>query len=385
MKIGFIINPIAGMGGSVALKGTDGLVKKAISLGAKPVAPLRAKIFLARLKGLNESLSDSLQIFAPKGIMGETALNELNFPFSVIDADVNISETNANDTKTVIEEFEKLQLDLIVFVGGDGTSVDIYTTLKQFNPIPVLGIPSGVKTYGAVFAHNPDEAVSIIESFYRNQITIDAEIMDLDENLYRKGIIDIKLVGFAKIPSFPSFFQHAKERVEATEEENEILNRIAQEVLERIHEFEANTLIIFGPGTTLSPVLSKLGIKKTILGVDCLIKSQKDQFKIIKLDASETEILDAINHAAKVKIIITPIGGLGFVFGRGNHQISPRVLHSVDPKQDIIYVATSKKLDSIKEGVFHIDTNDPTINKSFSGFVKVIIDKGESKMIKIVH
>ena len=56
IKIGFVVNPIAGMGGKVGLKGTDGVLEKALKLGAKPIA----------VKKTEETLKDFIKIHSFK-------------------------------------------------------------------------------------------------------------------------------------------------------------------------------------------------------------------------------------------------------------------------------------------------------------------------------
>ncbi|MCD6485459.1 MAG: NAD(+)/NADH kinase, partial [Candidatus Odinarchaeota archaeon] len=159
LKIGFVINPIAGMGGRVGLKGTDGVYEKALELGAEPVAPKRAREFLSRLYDVKDDIKITF-VSAPKE-MGETELKEFSFSFDIIPLQLG-ERTTAEDTKRAVKEFLAHNVDLIVFVGGDGTARDVMDAIGQDNSIPVLGVPSGVKMYSGVFAINPRVAADLI-------------------------------------------------------------------------------------------------------------------------------------------------------------------------------------------------------------------------------
>ena len=152
MKVGFIINPIAGMGGRVGLKGTDNVLEEAIRRGAKPVAEERAIEFLKNVK-INK-------FYTCSGPMGENAFSKLNdMGIKKIKTEIvyNLKNdvTTAEDTKKSAELMAKI-VDIIVFVGGDGTACDIYDAIDA--KLPILGVPAGVKMYSAVFAYTPRDA-----------------------------------------------------------------------------------------------------------------------------------------------------------------------------------------------------------------------------------
>jgi len=186
-KIGFIVNPIAGMGGKVALKGTDGMEEKAIQLGAKPVAPLRAKEFLKALHG-------KFHLYTCSSHMGENIVRECKIPAQII---YHCKETTTpKDTKNAAKIMRNL--DLLIFVGGDGTARDIIDAIDR--DIPLLGVPSGVKMYSAVFAITPHEAAMVTNRFLQGLPVVEKEVLDIDEDAFRKDILKVSLKGYALVP-----------------------------------------------------------------------------------------------------------------------------------------------------------------------------------------
>ncbi|MCD6366956.1 MAG: NAD(+)/NADH kinase, partial [Bacteroidales bacterium] len=184
-KTGLIVNPIAGMGGSVGLKGTDGKTyKKALELGAKPTTPQRIEDTLALIKK-----KDLFFITAP-GKMGEDYIKNFNFKYEVISKIGE--ETNADDTKRIVHEMVDKGIELLVFVGGDGTARDIYDVLEL--KIPVVGIPSGVKMFSPVFALSTTAAAEIINN--ETDQFIEKEVLDIDEEAFRAGKLGAKLYGY---------------------------------------------------------------------------------------------------------------------------------------------------------------------------------------------
>lgn len=383
MKIGFLINPIAGLGGTVALKGTDNLANEAIKLGAKPVSPIKAEIFLENLFSLSDSeLLTNILFLVPEDPMGSQIVSKFKFKYEIIPLNNKSKKTTAEDTKNIIKYLEKVNVDLIIFVGGDGTSIDIGTTIQKDTPI--LGIPSGVKTYGSVFSHSPEEGVSILQSFYKNKVTITAELLDLDEKLYKKGVISIALRGLASIPAYPNYFQQAKERIESTDSERMDLESIADEILDQIRANEDKLLLIIGPGSTFSPFAEKIQVSRSILGVDCVEFHDSKSFLMIKRDATENDIFNLLPKYNAIFLLLTPIGGMGYILGRGNHQISPRILRKI-PKGNILIACSQRKLSTIKDKSLRIDTIDRNFNLSMEGFIRVIIGLGEFEMVKVTH
>ncbi len=360
-KIGIIVNPIAGMGGSVGLKGTDGeIYKKAIELGAKPTTPQRIEETLSLIKR-----KDVYFMVAP-GKMGEDYIKKFDFKYEVVSKIGE--ETNATDTKRIVKEMLEKGIELLIFVGGDGTARDIYDVLEL--KTPVVGIPSGVKMFSPVFALSTTAAAEIINN--ETDQFIEKEVLDIDEEAFRAGTLGAKLYGYLKVPKNPSLLQGKKEPSNVSKPEELSKKEIAQYLLENI---ESDALYILGPGTTLATVAEKLGVQKTLLGIDAVFNGQ-----LVGSDLNEKGLLELIKKYRKTKITLTPIGGNGFIFGRASKQFTPEVLKLID-KKDMIIVATEDKISRLD--CLRVDTGDIKIDNKLQGFVKVITGYKTETIIEI--
>lgn len=367
-SIGLIVNPIAGMGGSVGLKGTDGkdTLEKALRLGAKPVAPYRAETFLLHLRHL---IGGEVDLLVGAGWMGEFESKKVGLKCTVIGQ--RKDRTTAGDTKEVAEKMLKKGISLLVFCGGDGTARDILDVIGL--SLPVLGVPSGVKMHSAAFAVNPEGAARVVSRFLLERLPLrEAEVMDVDEEAFRENRLSAKLYGYILVPHEPELIQGVKETSLPTEDELHNQAAIALYFIDKIMEPE--TVYILGPGTTTRAIAALLDERKTLLGVDLLLNR-----KIIKDDVNEADILETIK-SKRAKIVVTPIGGQGFIFGRGNQQISPRVIKSVGP-ENIIVIASKHKIRGLS--CLRVDTGDPELDQVLRGYMKVIIDYGEECLIPI--
>jgi len=374
MKLGFIVNPIAGMGGRVGLKGTDGVLKEAVARGAKPVAPKRAVEFLQRLKENMMELSMRIDILTCLGIMGEGEAKKASLPVQVLPLKIG-EETTAEDTKTAVKLMIKANVDLIVFVGGDGTAKDVFDAMREGNgEVPVLGIPSGVKMYSGIFAVSPSDAVDVVLAFAKNQAEIaEFEIVDADEASIRSDTFVVKLHGLVKGPFLPMRIQGSKQVSPETVDEKENQTAIARFMLE---EMQPEATCILGPGTTVKRIAELLGVEKTVLGVDIYKKDK------IVLDVNEKRILEEVEDWQRTWIILSPIGHQGILLGRGNQQISPEIIKRVG-KQRIIVAATKSKLQSIDGGVLRVDTGDAEVDKMLKGYIRVVTDYREWRVMPV--
>jgi predicted polyphosphate/ATP-dependent NAD kinase len=371
MKMGFIVNPIAGMGGKVGLKGTDGVLKEAIAKGAKPIAPKRAVEFLQKLK--ENMMEITIEVLTCPSIMGEKEAKAASFPVNVLPMKIG-KETSAEDTKTAVKLLITAKVNLIVFVGGDGTAKDIFDVMQGYGEVPVLGVPSGVKMYSGVFAVNPSDAVNVVLTFAGDQAEItEFEIMDADEKAIRSDTFVVKLHGFLKGPFVPMRIQGSKQISPGTVDEKENQTAIARYVIE---EMRPEATYMLGPGTTVKRIAELLGVEKTVLGVDIYKKG-----KVI-LDVDERRIFEEVEDWQNTWIILSPIGHQGILLGRGNQQISSEIIRRVG-KQHIIVAATKSKLQSIEGNVLRVDTGDAEVDNMLKGYIKVVTDYREWRLMQV--
>jgi predicted polyphosphate/ATP-dependent NAD kinase len=365
-KLGLVVNPVAGMGGRVGLKGTDGedVFKKALALGAKPVAPERAANMLKKLA----SVKSRVTLITYPREMGEDEARVAGFKPEIIGS-ITSGKTSAEDTKHAVLDMVKAGVDLIAVVGGDGTMCDVYDEIK--NAVPVLGVPAGVKVHSAAFSTSPEAAAETVMKFLWEELPLqEAEVMDVDEEAYRTGRLSAKLYGFVLTPYEPTLLQGMKVASLEVEAEVEQQKAIAKHVVELM---EPETVYFLGPGTTTRAVAEALGGENTLLGVDVA-----DNGKIIARDVNEKEILKWLNGGGVV--IVSPIGGQGFILGRGNQQFSPEVLKRVG-KENIWVLATPQKLSLTP--TLRVDTGDQNLDKEFKGYIRVTTGYRETRVVKI--
>jgi len=371
LRLGFIVNPIAGMGGKVALKGTDNILKEALARGAEPVAPKRATEFL---KKLEESKGEAaIEVVTCPSLMGKKEADEASLAVQVLPMKIGKS-TSAADTKEAMRLLIGEKVDLIVFVGGDGTARDIFDAMREQDQVSVLGVPSGVKMYSGIFAVNPSDAVEVVLAFAQNEATTaDFEIMDADEKGIRHDLFNVKLYGYLKGPFLPAHIQGSKQVSPETVDEKDNQMAIARFVVEGM---ESDATWILGPGTTVKCIADLLGVGKTLLGVDVYRKGR------VVLDLDEKGILKEVDDWENTWIILSPIGHQGILLGRGNQQISPEIIEHVG-RERILVVATKSKLQSIEGNVLRVDTGDAETDELLRGYGRVVTDYREWRLVQI--
>lgn len=357
-KVGLVINPIAGMGGKVGLKGTDdpGILEKARELGAEPVAPERAVKALAKLKGSNPEA----EIYCCSGVMGADEAAEAGFDPVVVE-EIDSEDTAASDTRKVARALLEEGVEIILFAGGDGTARNMIEAVDK--KVPLLGIPTGVKMHSALFANTPEIAGRLVGRYLRGVLPLrEAEVMDVDEEAFRYNRLETDLKGFAETPYDPRWVQAAKSPTVTSGSEEEDQKAIARWVVEQM---EDDKLYILGPGTTTRAVAEELGLSEfTLLGVDLVRDGE-----LVAADVREEEIFEELEDGP-AEIIISPIGKQGFILGRGNQQVSPRIVKKVGIDK-IQILATPNKLSETP--MLKIDTGDSELDEGFRGYKRVIM------------
>ncbi|WP_435096955.1 ATP-NAD kinase family protein [Halarchaeum sp. P4] len=353
--IGVVVNPIAGMGGRVGLKGTDEKVSEARERGAEPRAPERAVAALRALRAA--ARNEDVRLLAYGGVMGEDEAREAGFDPTVVGEPAD-EATSAADTKAAVRVFVERDVDLILFVGGDGTAVDVAETLDDLgSETPMLGVPAGVKVYSSVFAVKPRDAGRIAATFERTEAR---EVNDIDEAAYREGEVRARLRAVATVP--------VAEALQASKQlSSGSVEALAAGFAESV---EDGVTYVLGPGGTVGTIKRELGFDGSPLGVDVWRDGE-----VLVRDGSEREILAALGE--RNVVVVSPIGGQGFVLGRGNQQLSPAVVRQCD----LEVVASPSKLEGI--GVLHVDTGDEELDEELRGWVKVRTGRYERRLVKV--
>jgi len=360
--LGLIVNPVAGMGGSVGLKGTDGeMYKKALALGANPVTPGRTKEVLSNIK-------NKVTLLVAPGKMGEQHVEGTDIPYEVVEKVGR--NTSAADTKRISKAMLNKGIELLVFVGGDGTARDIFDAIGS--KIPVVAVPSVVKVFSSVFAVSARAAAEMVEAFTGGTDTIEEEVLDIDEGAFRGGRLASRLYGYLHVPNVKHLLQGAKECSVVTGSAAQDKLSVAKYVVEDI---DGGILYLLGPGTTVKAIADELGVPKTLLGIDAVF-----QGKAVGIDINEAGILDLFNQYETRKIILTPIGGNGFILGRGNKQFTPDVVKQVD-KENVVVVATRDKINRLD--CLRVDTGDLDLDSRLSGYIDVIVGYKEKMVVKV--
>jgi predicted polyphosphate/ATP-dependent NAD kinase len=375
-RIGFVMNPIAGMGGRVGLKGTDDMLGRAIELGAKPVAHSRAVEALCefRRRLLEQTTPLVIDWVTCSDGMGADALAEAGIEGVRVIAEAP-TPTTAEDTKSATRQFLELGVDLILFCGGDGTARDIASVAGT--NVPILGIPSGVKMFSGVFGVTPARTAEILIGFLKEELAlVEAEVLDLDEERYRAGEWAVRFFHNVLTPFEPTFTQVSKQIIEETsdaESKAEIARYLGEEIAAN-----PQVLFILGAGRTLEAVAAEIGVRKTLLGIDAVLGGQ-----LAGDDLNERSLLALLENHADCRLILSPIGAQGFVLGRGNLQLSPEAIRRIGIA-NIMVLATPSKLARTPQ--LRFDTGDAGLDAELAGlkFLSVVIGYRRRRLVKII-
>ena len=374
MRVGIVVNPDAGLGGKLGFKGSDGRAEEARNAGAQDRAGPRMQQCLNKFSDLlNSSLNRSKvipELYSWEGRMGGDWINN---DYQSIGKTPEI--TSAEDTGGLVEQLIALEIDVILYAGGDGTTRDIVNALGEVK-IPLIGVPGGVKMHSGCFATTPNAAAEVLFSFVIGDLTSSiTEVMDLDEEVYLTGQWKVRMYGEALTPASPRYIQGAKQQVERSSEE-EIIEGLASHLDELINS-KPDLMVIWGSGGTLTLIGQLIGHELTLLGIDI-----QHQNKIHK-DLNEQELIQILSsHQGEKLLLLSPMGGQGFLIGRGNLQLSPEVLRIIGI-DCVLGVATPAKL--IGLSTLRIDTGEDTLDEEFRArkFVKMLQGYRTTRVIRV--
>jgi predicted polyphosphate/ATP-dependent NAD kinase len=360
LRMGLIVNPLAGMGGVLGLKGSDltDIRRRANTIGSNDFTHSMKRV--QRALSVLEPVAGNLEIVTCKGSMGEQVLLDSSFSYQLLDG-LSGTLSTAVDTRVAAKKLCDAPVDVLVFAGGDGTARDVFDAVGT--RIPVLGIPAGVKMHSGVFAVSPEGAAEFITELIHGELVGVSlrEVRDIDEQAFRLGTVRSRFYGEMYVPGEGRYLQHTK--IGGRENVELVAHEIAQWLVE---EMQPNETYLIGPGSTTAAIMDAMGLPNTLLGVDVIRDRQ-----LLLRDANEAQLLALLaEETVQARIIVTAIGGQGHVFGRGNQQLSPAVLRRVGT-DNIIIVAAKSKLAGLKQRPLLVDTNDHQLDKALCGYHSV--------------
>jgi predicted polyphosphate/ATP-dependent NAD kinase len=382
-RIGILVNPDAGLGGRLGFKGTDGRAAEARAAGAVDRSGPRMTAALERFAELLAHLREAPHMMTCSGRMGSDWV-----PAGISFEDVVSAptESTAEDTRRAVSELLDANIDLLFYAGGDGTTRDIVAALDaaERTDLPLVGVPTGVKMHSGCFAATPNAAAEVLAAWLAGDLMLACtEVMDLDEEAYREGEWKVRMYAEVQTPSSPRWMQGAKMRVQAAEEED-VLEGLAAHVGELAEE-NPGMLIIWGSGGTLRAISENLGMQTTLLGIDAsrdgvLVGRDLNEDGLLELLDAESN--DGGGDSAGVLLLLSPMGGQGFLIGRGNLQLSPAVLRAVGV-DNILGVATPGKLAILNE--LRIDSGDADLDDDIRGrrYLRVLQGYRTTRLIKV--
>ena len=375
MRVGIIVNPDAGLGGRLGFKGSDGRAAEAREAGAQDRAgPRMTQCMIKFDELLKSSLNRSNikpEIYTWSGRMGGDWLSGLDY-HSIGNTPHPTTALNTND---LVHQLIDKEVDVILYAGGDGTTRDIVNSLGD-KKTPLIGVPGGVKMHSGCFATTPNAAAEVLFSFVIGDLMASiTEVMDLDEEIYLTGEWKVRMYGEALTPASPRFMQGSKQQVERASEE-EIIEGLAAHIGDLI-ETDLDLMVVWGSGGTLRMIGEILGQDLTLLGIDI---QHKDK---IHTDLNEKQLIEVLEqHSGNKILLLSPMGGQGFLIGRGNLQLSPTVLRLIGINS-ILGVATPAKLTGLSN--VRIDTGDADLDLEFKErkFVKMLQGYRTTRVIRV--
>ena len=376
VRLGLLVNPDAGLGGRLGLKGSDGQAEIARSKGAQDRSGPRMRAMLDHLITISKDNLDGIQWYVSKGRMGTDWISPAISSLEVIHS--SSSSTDADDTSQLVGSMIGSDIDLLVYAGGDGTTRDVVAALSEYGrpELPIIGGPTGVKMHSGCFASSPKAAAEVLSAWLEGDLLLSStEVLDLDEDLYRQGKWVVKLYAEAITPASPRWMQGSKMRVEASGEE-EIIQGLADHVRETL--IDDRMMIVWGSGGTLRTIGGILGFELNTLGIDITVGGN-----IIGSDLNENEILSALKeHQGDVILLLSPMGGQGFLIGRGNLQLSPDVLRIIGVNR-VLGIVTPAKMLTLRS--LRIETGDSEMDQRFSEkkYLKVLQGYRTTRVLKV--
>lgn len=353
LRVGLIVNPIAGIGGAAGHKGSDKDWQADLDAGFEPRSGERAQRFV-------DEVGDAVDWLTLPGDMGVPGLPSLDTPAK------RIGHTGPQDTVQAARDLVDAGIDLLVFTGGDGTATDVAGAVGD--DAPCLGLPAGVKITSPVFAHDIPEAAWLVRHLLPGFETVARDVTDLDEAAYRDGRLETHLTGSLHVPLSP-MVQGGK--VATTQETP--LDGLVEHALQ---DWDRQAVHIIGAGSVCRALKQTFWGDPTLLGVDVV---QGDRIAVADADGPTLEsVIDA--HDGPVHIHVSLIGGQGVAIGRGTQVITPPVLAQAGWDHFHV-IAPPEKLLGLR-GIT-IDSGDPDLDATAPKYLRVIAGRNETRMVRV--
>ena len=395
MRIGLVVNPDAGLGGRLGFKGSDGRAAEARAAGAEDRAgPRMAQALDALQTLLQGSLNRTgacVTLVGWEGRMGGSWVNSGGSHLVFEPIGTTPEATSDEDTLSLVRNLIDAKVEAIVYAGGDGTTRDIVKALEEIGAeaqeIPLVGVPGGVKMHSGCFATTPKAAAEVVLAFILGDLRCAiTEVMDLDEDVYQQGVWKVRMYGEAWTPSSPRFMQGAKEQVERSSEVDTI-EGLANHV-QTLLDDQPELMVVWGSGGTLRRIGQHVDIELTLLGID-VQGPEENGARALHGDLNEQQLIEVLSKHVDEDgtprprlLLLSPMGGQGFLIGRGNLQLSPDVLRIIG-NDNILGVATPAKL--IGLSAVRIDTGDSALDEEFQikRFIKILQGFRTTRLIRI--
>lgn len=358
-RLGVIVNPFAGIGGALALKGSDGkdIREQALAKGAEK----KANEKMAKALSVLEAMSGQFTVLTAAGEMGEEVCKSMGIDYNVVYSPAQL-QTEGEDSERAARAMVEENVDLLLFAGGDGTARNICSVVGS--AVPVLGVPAGCKIHSGVYCVSPSAAGQVVSQMIAGELVseMDAEVRDIDEDAFRRGKVIAKHYGEMRVPAELSYVQAVK--MGGKEDEALVLDDIAAFVSEMMDD-EPDTYFVMGSGSTVGAIMEYLSLENTLLGVD-IVKAGE----LIASDVTAQSLIE-ITQGKPCKVVLTVIGGQGHILGRGNQQLSPAFIRQIG-KANMLVVATKQKIQALEGRPLRLDSSDAELDESLAGAFTII-------------
>ena len=368
LRIGLVVNPLAGIGGAVGLQGSDGEVvqRAARERDGKPRGEERLSIFLQALRTRLGGDFGRLAWCTWGGVMGAQILSSNGVIAQV--AGEPAAQTSAQDTQLAVKTLGASDVDLLIFVGGDGTARDVLTAADEHTC--VLGLPAGVKMHSGVFAISPSAAADVVAGLAQGSLVgrIPREVRDYvpaakDATNAKHQAVATKRYGELWVPEAAGYLQQMK--VGGKEDEDLVVQEIVSFFLDHPEIYSGKALVM-GPGSTCLAIKQALGLNGALLGCDVLLPTGEAMENVTSAD------LVRLVGEHTLHVLISFTRHQGFLLGRGNQQLSAEMLHALSWKADVTILGSRTKLATLDQRPLLVDTGDAALDQQLAGLVSVL-------------